>query len=104
MSPYQQKKFREYFDALNVGDYIYPGHIKSKLNSDINSVYHMLEELKDLGFLINVYEVYCFECSRSKGIFIEAIADFNKNWYCDNCNSNLNPTDNLIVLYKVVTL
>lgn len=64
----------------------------------------MLEELKSKGYLTTIYEVYCNECSRSKGIFLNSISEFNEDYCCDFCNKQLNPMDNLIVLYKVIEL
>lgn len=104
LTPYQQKKCDEYFAALKEGDIIYPGHIKSKFGMNIKTVYQILERLKTEGFLNVIYEVYCRKCSKSKGIFINSISEFNSDWHCDFCNNHLNAMDNLIVLYKVVSL
>ena len=87
-----------------MGDYVYPGHLKSKIAVDIKVSYKMLEELKKQGFLENLYEVYCFDCNKSKGIFLESLEEFNPDWYCDFCGKKLSLEENTIVLYKVVKI
>ena len=102
LTPYQQKKCEDFFSILKVGDYVYPGHLKSKMAVDIKVAYQILEGLKKQGFLINLYEVYCFDCSKSKGIFLESLEDFDPDWHCDFCDRQLSIDENIIVLYKVV--
>lgn len=104
LTPYQQKKCDEFFAVLKEGDYIYPGHLKSKIVIDIKSAYNILEELKEQGFLKNLYEVYCFDCNKSKGIFLDSLEQFNPDLYCDFCGKSLSLDENIIVLYKVVRL
>lgn len=103
LTPYQQKKCREFFLVQKKGDYIYAGHLKSKLSIDITTAYKMLEELKEQEYLSVIYEVYCYSCSRSKGIFLESLSDFDKDGYCDYCGIKLSPFENIIVLYKVIS-
>ena len=104
MSEYQQKKCREFFSVQRVNDFIYPGNLKSRIAVDIKVAYHMLESLKKQGFLSNLYEVYCFDCNRSKGIFLDSLVSFDPDMYCDFCQKKLTLEDNVIVLYKVVHL
>lgn len=104
LSEYQQKKCREFFSAQKINDYIYAGHLKSKICVDIKIAYQILEELKNEGFLSNLYEIYCFDCNKSKGIFLDSIASINPDMYCDFCDKNLTVEDNIIVLYKVIRL
>lgn len=104
MSEYQQKKCREFFCAQKVNDFIYAGHLKSKISVDIKVAYQMLEELKKEGFLSNLYEIYCFDCNKSKGIFLDSVASFNPDLYCDFCQKKLTVEENIIVLYKVIRL
>lgn len=101
MSEYQRKKCRTFFSIQKTGDFIYAGHLKSKLCINIKEAYLILEELKRMGYLKTIYEVYC-SCGHSKGIFLESITDFDTDWCCDWCNRNLNPMEDIIVLYKVV--
>lgn len=102
MTPYQQKKSEEYFSILRPGDYVYPGHLKSKLVIDIKEAYYILEELKKQGYLRNLYEIYCFDCNKSKGIFLDSLEQFDPDLYCDFCGKKLSIEENIIVLYKVV--
>jgi len=104
MTTYQRNKIDEYFSLVNVGDFIYAGHLKSKLGIDIKKAYEILEELKEDGFLTNLYEVYCTNCSRSKGLFLNSIKDFKEDMCCEFCDYELKPLEDLIVLYKVVSV
>ena len=104
LTPYQQKKCDEIFEFIKEGDYIYPGYLKSKLVVDIKVAYEILEALKQQGFLKNLYEVYCFDCSKSKGIFLDSLEQFDSDWYCDFCGKHLSLEENIIVLYKVVSV
>lgn len=61
-----------------------------------------MEDLKKAGFVRNIYEVYCMECGRSKGIFLDALTDFDENYTCDFCNNALSVSKDIIVLYKVL--
>lgn len=61
-----------------------------------------MEDLKKAGFVKNIYEVYCMECNKSKGIFLESLTDFDDNFACDFCNKPLSVFDDIIVLYKVL--
>ncbi len=103
LSPYQVKNFEKFFSFVKVGNLIYPGNLKAKIAVDIITVYKMLEELEDQGFLSTVYEVYCHNCNKSKGVFLNSISEFDNDLHCDFCEQHLNAIDNLIVLYKVVS-
>ena len=102
LSEHQQKKCMEFFNAQKINDYIYAGHLKSKICVDIKIAYQILEELKNQGFLSNLYEVYCFDCNKSKGIFLDSVMSFNPDMHCDFCDKNLTVEDNIVVLYKVI--
>lgn len=102
LTPYQQKKCREFFSCQKVNDFVYAGNLKSKLAIDIKVAYKMLEDLKKQGYLVNLYEIYCFDCNKSKGVFLESLEAFDPDLCCDFCNGSLTMDDNIIVLYKVV--
>ena len=102
LTPYQSKKCDEFFSVVQPGDFIYPGYLKSKLCIDIKTAYLFMEDLKKLGFARNLYEVYCMECGKSKGIFLESLSDFNDDFTCDFCNKELSVSEDIIVLYKVL--
>lgn len=61
-----------------------------------------MEDLKKVGLVKNIYEVYCMECGKSKGIFLDALTDFDVNFTCDFCSKPLSVSEDLIVLYKVL--
>ncbi len=102
LNDYQWKKCAEYFSVIKPGEFIYPGHLKSILCIDIKSAYFFMEDLKKQGYVRNIYEVYCMNCNKSKGIFIDALTDFDSDSACDFCNKSLSPTEDIIVLYKVI--
>ena len=104
LSEYQQKKCRDFFSAQKINDYIYAGHLKSEICVDIKIAYQILEELKGKGFLSNLYEVYCVDCNKSKGIFLDSVMSFNPDMRCDFCDKNLTVEDDVIVVYKVTQI
>lgn len=86
-----------------IGEYIYPNHIKAIINAEYNIVYDVLNEIKNLGILEYRFEIYCNICNK----FIEkpplkSLNEFPKEFYCDE-NHKLNPIDNTILIYKVVS-
>lgn len=102
LTAYQSKKCDEFFVVIQPGDFIYPGHLKSKLLVDIKTAYFFMEDLKKEGFVTNIYEVYCKQCHKSKGIFLDTLTDFNEDYTCDFCNNSLSVLEDIIVLYKVI--
>ena len=69
LTAYQSKKCDEFFVVIQPGDFIYPGHLKSKLLVDIKTAYFFMEDLKKEGFVTNIYEVYCKQCQKVRGFF-----------------------------------
>ena len=102
MTPYQQKKVNEYFTAVKKGDFIYAGQIKSRFAVSIEEAYQFLEALRKDGFLVNMYEIYCHDCDRSTGKFLDSLEEFRAETYCEVCDRLLTLEENVIVLYKVV--
>lgn len=102
LTAYQSKKCDEFFEVVQPGDFIYPGYLKSKLLVDIKTAYFFMEDLKKEGFVTNIYEVYCKQCHKSKGIFLDTLTDFNEDYTCDFCNNSLSVLEDIIVLYKVI--
>lgn len=102
LTQYQKKQCDSFFSVIHPDDFIYPGHLKSKLVIDIKTAYLFMEDLKKAGFVKNIYEVYCMECGRSKGIFLDTLTDFDENLTCDFCGSTLSVSKDIIVLYKVL--
>ena len=100
----QISRCKTFFSVIHEGDYIYPGSLKSKIFIDVKTAYLIMEELKKQGYVKTIYEVYCRECDKSKGIYFDTINDFNNESACDFCNKDLSPLDDIIVLYKVIHL
>lgn len=103
LTNYQVKQLSRNMKYWKCGDYIYPGHIKSKLNTSIISAYEILETIKLMGIVDNVYEVYCRNCSKSKGIFLDTLTDINEDLSCDFCNHKFDALEDTIALYKVIS-
>ena len=104
LSQYQATRIKEYFSHIKIGEYVYAGIIQSRLNISIDDAYFILEELKKQGFLVHWYEVYCHNCNRSTGVFLDTPRKFNPDQCCSYCDSQMSIGENLIVLYKVVKL
>lgn len=102
LTPYQTKQFEAYVKQLGKGDYIYPGHLKSKLNMDIKSIYQVLENLRKQQFIESNFEIYCPECHRFKGKIVESLSDIDPDLSCDFCNHQFEPLTDTIMIYKVI--
>lgn len=103
LSEYQIKQLLKVMKFWKKDDYIYPGYLKSKLNISIIDAYGILETVKSMGILDNVYEVYCRECSKSKGVFLNTLTSMEEDLSCDFCNHEFNSLEDTIVLYKVIS-
>ena len=101
LTAYQERKLTNYMRYWKEDDYIYPGVLKSKLNISIKETYEILEYIKSLGILENVFEVYCKSCSKSKGLYLKSLTDMPEDLSCDFCNHEFNVLEDTIVLYKV---
>lgn len=102
LTPYQVRSLSKLISVWHEGDYIYPGHVKSKTCIEITQVYNILETFKEKGYVDIIYEIYCTGCSRTKGKFITTLSDIDENTTCDFCNKTLNTLDDTIALYKVI--
>lgn len=101
LTSYQEKKLVEFIRYWKINDYIYPGVLKSKLNISIKDAYEILENIKSMDILENVYEVYCKKCSKSKGVYLKSLNSLPEDISCDFCNHEFNVLNDTIVLYKV---
>lgn len=102
LTAYQSSKCDEFFSVIRPGDFVYPGQLKSKLCIDIKTAYYFMEDLKKDGYVKNLYEVYCMDCGKSKGVFLESLSEFKDEFTCDFCNKELSVSEDIIVLYKVL--
>lgn len=84
------------------GTDIYPNSIKAIINSEYEIVYKVLDEIRDMGILEYRFEIYCNICNKYiDRKQLKSLNEFPKDLYCDE-NHRLNPTDNTILIYKVV--
>ena len=104
LSQYQAARIKEIFSCIKTGELVYAGMLKSRLNISIDAAYIILDELKEQGFLVHLYEIYCHECNRSTGLFLDTPRRFNPDQCCDYCGKQMTLEENLIVLYKVVRI
>ena len=81
--------------------FIYPSVIKRKLKIADKDVYEILAILEKEEIVKLLYEVFCYQCNNSIGLF-EYYSQLNDNIVCENCESYLNVTDNIKIVYKVV--
>lgn len=82
-------------------NFIYPSTIKRKFKLDDKKVYEILFALEKAQIIKMYYEIFCYECSRSAGLY-EYFSQLNEEIICDDCESNLNSKDNIKIVYKVV--
>lgn len=102
LTEYQINNLTELLKYKVKGDLIYPGGLKSKLNIDIKKAYIILEDIKEMGYLTNIFEIYCRSCSKSKGIYVHNLSEIPKDIACDFCNHEFNSLDDTIALYRVI--
>ena len=82
-------------------DFIYPSAIKRKLKFEDKKVYEILSVLENNGIIKMYYEIFCYNCNRTIGLF-EYFCQLEQNMECENCEESLNSMDNVKVVYKVV--
>jgi Fe2+ or Zn2+ uptake regulation protein len=102
LTSHQQHKCINFFAHISKEDRIYPGYLQSRLEIDIQTAYKFLECLKGQGYLKNLYEVYCFECNKNNGKYLESLEQFSPNLCCNFCGKHLSLDSNILVLYKVI--
>ena len=96
LSQYQATRIREIFSCVRIGELVYAGMLKSRLNISIDAAYIILDELKEQGFLVHWYEIYCHECNRSTGGFLDTPRKFNPDQCCDFCGRQMTLEKKLI--------
>lgn len=69
----------------------------------MSEVYSILETIKDLGIIRPHYELYCRACRRFTGIGYETINQLPQYVECEECMTELDPINDSIVIYKVVS-
>ncbi len=70
----------------------------------MNEVYSILEFIKELGIIRTYYEIYCRDCKKSTGIaFFETINQIPEYVECDECFEALDPINDSIVVYRVMS-
>lgn len=95
------EKLIKNMENWRIGDYVYPSDIKSLLNLEFNTVYNILDILKNMGILEYRFKVYCSICDEYLNINeLKSLNEFPQELYCNN-NHKLNPLDNTVLVYKV---
>lgn len=96
-------KFIKIIATWEVGTIVYPGVLKEDLNVEYSTIYNILDEIRDMGILQYRFEIYCTCCDKVVGDkLLESLNQFPEKLYCDK-GHKLNPLDNAIVLYEVVS-
>ncbi|WP_308894517.1 response regulator [Candidatus Desulfosporosinus nitrosoreducens] len=82
---------------------MYPGVLIRKLGISQSQAYKVLDALKRLGLLEVNYELYCHECGQFKGPIFETFGGIPDELDCEYCGERLDPLDNSIVIYKMIS-
>lgn len=93
----------QFLAGFNRNEYIYPGALISKLDITSEVAYKILRELETNNYVSKSYEVYCKECSIFKGTIYDFFADIPDEIYCPQCLKRLDPINDTIVIYRIVT-
>lgn len=97
------EKLQSLFKFYRQGQYIYPGVLIRHLNISMKKAYQILEAVRELGFIAPNYEVYCFSCSKFTGFSFETIGQLPEYIECEECGKELDPLEESVVVYKVLT-
>ena len=90
-----------YLIKFKKNEFIYPSTIKRKLKLEDKKVYKILTILEDAGIIKMYYEIFCYNCNSSKGLY-SYFNELDDYLICDNCENNLNSNDNVKIVYKVI--
>lgn len=92
-------------NSWKINQIIYPSRIKSLLLINYIKVYELLEIIKSLGILKYNYEVYCHKCEKfTDHSILSSINDFPDELYCDSGKHQLNPLEDVILIFKVIKI
>lgn len=86
----------------SVGDYIYPGILIAELDIDAVECYKILSLLEEMKIVDKSFEEYCRECKKVNGKIHDSFADIPEEIYCKFCGRQLDPIDDVIVIYRVI--
>lgn len=91
----------DFLRDYEIGQYIYPGMIISKLKITSLIAYNVLNNMEKNGFISKSYEEYCSRCGKVNGNIYDSFADIPDKMYCKFCGDRLDPIDDTVVIYKV---
>lgn len=91
----------DFLRNYEVGQYIYPGMIISKLKITSAIAYNVLTNMEDSGFISKSYEEYCSRCGKVNGNIYDSFGDIPEKMYCKFCGDRLDPINDTVVIYKV---
>lgn len=104
LTPHQQIQSIDLFKKFNPNDYIYPGVLIRTLNIAMKNAYSILFELEKMGVLQQNYEVICQTENKTIGPVYANLKDLlsAEPFYCDSCQSKVIPSENNIMIFKVI--
>lgn len=82
------------------GSFIYPSVLKRKFQMSDEDVYKILSKLEKEKVLKLFYELFCYQCNNSIGLF-EYYSQIPTKIICEQCESYLG-IDNIKIVYKVI--
>ena len=100
----QQEALSRLFSLFKPGHYIYPGILIRELNVEMKAAYEILDLMKNNDFLVELYEIYCPNESKSTGIIYENLLDLIGDEViqdCPECGQPVNIREHNILIYKM---
>ncbi len=91
----------KFLTKFKKNEYIYPSTIKRNLKLEDKKIYEILTLLEDADIIKMYYEVFCYNCNNSKGLYTY-FNELDDDLICDSCENNLNSNDNVKIVYKVI--
>lgn len=101
MQPEKLERLLEILSTIRINQFVHPGMLIRNLNLSMKDVYAILEHIKKIGAISVYYEVYCNSCQEFTGIGYETINQIPEYVECERCGKELNPIEDVVVIYRV---
>lgn len=90
-----------FIDTYKPHTYIYQRVIKKRFGIDGMTVHSILEKLADEGILQRVFVSLCHKCGYENDVVYTSLNQISdSDLVCDNCRSDLNVLNDVILLYR----
>ncbi|HFD2064454.1 TPA: hypothetical protein ACF2DS_000148 [Clostridium perfringens] len=96
------EELKSLLEIYSVGNYLYPGILIAQLDISAIECYKILSLLEEMKIVEKSFEEYCRECKKVNGKIHDSFAEIPEEIYCKFCGRQLDPIDDVIVIYRVI--